>query len=81
MIGQLKSRAHHLEILRAIANFEVYTGLDVLNGYKVRQSLVDLGYLQHLSKGNYCFVDTFLRYYLSKDNLLDNVWRDFAVRS
>lgn len=67
MLGQIKLRAHHFEMLLAVANNKIIDNLDAVASYKVKQSLVETGYLRHMAKGEYIFADTFLKYYL-RDN-------------
>jgi AAA+ ATPase superfamily predicted ATPase len=63
IINYIKTKAHHFEMLISIAK-KLPTTLDPLNAYRVRQSLVNMGLISSVTRGNYFITDAFLKKFL-----------------
>jgi predicted small metal-binding protein len=62
-IIEIKDKKHHHDVLYKLANNEKQTLIPQAL-HQVKSSLLDMGYLQKIDKGNYKIVDNFLLHYL-----------------
>jgi AAA+ ATPase superfamily predicted ATPase len=63
IINYVKLKAHHFDMLISIAK-KLPSSLEPLNSYRVKQSLVNMGLIRQIKRGEYIIIDAFLKCYL-----------------
>lgn len=63
ILGRLKSKKHHYEVLYSIAN-NTKPRIDSKNLYRIHKSLEEMGFLKNVEIGVYKITDVFLRFLL-----------------
>ena len=63
-INYIKHKAHHFDVLLSIAK-NSKSSLEPLNNYRVKQSLINMGIIKSVSRGQYTVIDAFLKKYLT----------------